>query len=622
MSQLPRINDAIAEALQLLRKPEPLRLSEWAREHFYLSAESSYVEGRFDPYPFQTPILDAISNDDIREVWWVKSARVGYTKCILAAMMYFAHHKRRNQVIWQPVDDDADEFVKTELDPALRDVDVMHQVFPWRDQKHRNNTLRQKVFLGSTLHIRGGRAAKNYRRLSADVVYFDELDGFDTDVEGEGDPLTLGGKRVEGATFPKIVGGSTPRLADLSMIDARFREAQETFRYHVHCPHCDHAQHLVWGGPSESTGFKFDTDDPETAAYLCESCGALFDQSDYLRVYHRGFYRNPDTGVWIDPRGLFRNRDGAIIHPPRSVGFHIWTAYSPMTSWAQIVREFLHAYQDHERFKTFVNTTLGEPWEEQGEGIEPTGLLTRLEDYGLEQLPPHHLVAGVDVQKDRIEASIVAFGAQEEAWLVEHVVCAGDTAEQGAWDELAEVLTDYEVTRAVIDSGYNTGMVYSFVAGRPWAVAGKGISGAGRPLIEDERRRRQRLRVRRRKGVAPEPIGVDQGKAIVHARLRSERVGPGYIHFPDHPSFDDEYFAQLGGEKLVTQRRKGRLLREWVQTRPRNEALDCLVYALAAHRLSDWQPAALPPPLPPKVRNEMQERARNPSRTQRRPLIR
>ena len=619
MSLTPRINQSFAEALRLLEKPEPLRLSEWARSHFYLSAESSYVEGPFDPYPFQIPIMDAISNDDIREVWWMKSARVGYTKCILAAMLYFAHHKRRNQVIWQPVDDDADEFVKTELDTVLRDVDIMREVFPWLDQKHKNNTLRQKAFLGSTLHIRGGRAAKNYRRLSVDVAYFDELDGFDTDVEGEGDPLTLGNKRIEGATFPKLIGGSTPRLADLSMIDHRHRTAQERFLFHVHCPHCDHPQHLVWGGPSEPRGMKFDKENPDSAAYLCESCGSLFTQSDYLRIYQRGFYRNPDTGVWIDERGGFRNAGGERIVPPRSVGFHIWTAYSPMTSWSQIVREFLHAHGDHERFKGWVNTTLGEPWEDEGESISPDSLMLRREAYALDELPPHNLVAGVDVQKDRVEASIVAFGADEEAWLVEHVICAGDSTDPEVWAELDDVLAGYRVAKAVIDSGYNTSMVYDFVQKRPYCLAGKGVSGAGRPLIEDERKRRARLRTRRRRGHAPENIGVDQGKAIIYSRLRSSRVGAGYIHFSDDPCFDDEYFAQLAAEKLMTKRRQGRLLQEWVQIRPRNETLDCLVYALAAHRMSHWAPAE---PVKPTINPTPAAQQHMRQRPQHRPVIR
>ena len=247
-------------------------------------------------------------------------------------------------------------------------------------------------------------------------------------------------------------------------------------------------------------------------------------------------------------------------------------------------------------------------------------LLLRREGYALDDLPPHNLVAGVDVQKDRLEASLVAFGAEEEAWLIEHVICAGDTTDPAVWAELDELLADYQVSRVVVDSGYNTSMVYEFCKRSSWRIPGKGQSGVGRPLIEDPLKRRARLRNRRRKGLSPEPIGVDQGKALIHSRLRSVRVGPGYIHLPDHPSVDDEYVAQLGAEKLMTRRRQGRMLQEWVQIRPRNEALDCMVYALAAHRFSSWTPPVEVAPIPPKVRAEMQEHgARSASR---RPLIR
>ena len=107
------IQKAVRAGLRALHKPEPLRLSEWAEKHFYLSSESSYVEGKWEAFPFQVAIMDAISNDDIREVIFIKSARVGYTKIILAAMGYYAEHKLRNQAVWQPGDDDADDFVKT-----------------------------------------------------------------------------------------------------------------------------------------------------------------------------------------------------------------------------------------------------------------------------------------------------------------------------------------------------------------------------------------------------------------------------------------------------------------------------------------------------------------------------
>lgn len=127
---LSEIQRAISRGLNALAAPPPMQLSRWAADHFYLSAESSYVEQRWEAYPYQIAILDAMSHDDIREVVFIKSARVGYTKMILAAMGYFAHHKRRNQCVWQPTDDDSDEFVKTELEPMLRDVAAMAEVFP------------------------------------------------------------------------------------------------------------------------------------------------------------------------------------------------------------------------------------------------------------------------------------------------------------------------------------------------------------------------------------------------------------------------------------------------------------------------------------------------------------
>ena len=39
-----QIEQALARGLRAWGKPEPQSLEEWSRKHFYLSAESSYVE--------------------------------------------------------------------------------------------------------------------------------------------------------------------------------------------------------------------------------------------------------------------------------------------------------------------------------------------------------------------------------------------------------------------------------------------------------------------------------------------------------------------------------------------------------------------------------------------------
>jgi len=65
--------------------------------------------------------------------------------------------------------------------------------------------------------------------------------------------------------------------------------------------------------------------------------------------------------------------------------------------------------------------------------------------------------------------------------------------------------------------------------------------------------------------------------------MRIEEPGAGYMHFSDE--LPDEYFKQLTAEKIVTRYHKGFKRREFVKTRPRNEALDCFVYALAAYAI-------------------------------------
>ncbi|MCU0839938.1 MAG: phage terminase large subunit family protein, partial [Rhodospirillales bacterium] len=160
------------------------------------------------------------------------------------------------------------------------------------------------------------------------------------------------------------------------------------------------------------------------------------------------------------------------------------------------------------------------------------------------------------------------------------------TAQPAVWQQLDEELTHWAPECVAVDSGYNTSMVYAFVQKRRWALAVKGRAGSGVPIVEDEKARRQRLRRQRKNGVMVHLVGDDQAKALIYSRLKIAAHGPAYIHFPNEPTFDDEYFAQLTAEKLVTKMRGTRPYAEWVQTRPRNEALDCWKYALAALRLS------------------------------------
>jgi phage terminase large subunit GpA-like protein len=622
---LTTIQAAIMRGLKRLESPPPLRLSQWAAKHFYLSGESSYVEGRWVAYPFQTAIMDAVSNDDIEEVVFKKSARVGYTKIIVAAMGYFAHHKRRNQAIWQPTDDDRDEFVKTEIDTMLRDVAVMRDVFPMSAVHDKRNTLKAKSFLGSMLYMRGGKAAKSYRRISVDVAILDELDGFDLDIEKEGSPDKLAKKRTEGATFPKQIMGSTPKLKGFSRIEAREQQCELRFLFNVPCPSCYEPHPLQWGGKDKRYGFKWVNRDPDTVGHACPHCGVLYTQAEYLGVWQLGRWI-ADDGTWIDADSRFRNSAGELVAAPRSIAFNIWTAYSKQATWAQIVREFLAAAVkaaagDTSELKTFTNTTLGETWEDEVEKTEADELLKRAEKYRLRTVPLGGLVlvAGVDVQGNRFEIVVWAIGRGEEMWVVDYHVIDANPADERDWEEKLDPYLQQRFAHAggqslgieavAIDTGgHYTHQSYNFCRTRArrriYAVKGESRPGQpvkGRSSLQDVNYRGKVLP----RGVRLWMVGGDTAKDLLFGRLQVTLPGPGCIHFSNQ--LPPEFYEQLTAEVRVLQKTASGEQYRWAKRQPRNEVLDCTVYALFAshtldlHRYTDrmWAKleAAVNPPI-------------------------
>ncbi|MDX9944276.1 MAG: phage terminase large subunit family protein [Azonexus sp.] len=608
MDATAQLEAALVRGLRAWGKPTPLTLEAWARTHFYLSAESSYVEQAWTPWPFQRAILACMSNDDIYEITLKKSARVGYTKMLLAFMLYNAQHRRRNQILWQPTDEDRDEFVKTELEPALRDVPAMREVLPSVNSRSKDNTLQAKKFVGSVLHTKGGKAAKNYRRVSTDVAIWDELSAFDNDIEKEGDPFTIGAKRVEGATFPKCLDGSTPKLKGLCLVDARYTVADERLSYQIPCPHCGELHALSWGGKGESHGFKFDQANPDSVAHLCPHCGAMYFQADYLRLAERGVWVNDAGTMHLHADGRFTTPDGTRIDAPRHIAFHVWTAYSPSVLWSKIVREFIAAHEamqtgDDNKMKAFTNTTLGECWEGEIERTDAEELRQRAEPFALRTLPMGCLLllCAVDTQGNRLEAQVWGYGIGGEMWSIDHRQFFGNPEQDEVWQELEEFLfgeiythasgTQQRIYATAIDSGgHSANAVYAFAhkhkARRVHAI--KGSSGVERSIENGNTKVGFDWRGRREKhGPTLWQVGTHLAKDRFASRLEVSQPGPGYVHLSQ--SNTDEWFRQLAAEDRVTHRTQYGTRYRWVPNRKRNEVIDMTAYCIwLEERLGLW----------------------------------
>lgn len=556
-----------------------LTVSQWAQEYRQLkSGTNSPGPWNNALTPYLTEIMDSLSeHSSVRQVTFIKSSGVGGTEAMYNWLGYVMHHlQNKDLLIVVPSLELRDRSLNPRIAKMLDETPELAKLVPTGKRDRANRAELLEYGARSRVIKAGANSPDSLRSDHLPYVICDEVDAFPWDVGSEGDPMTLIENRQRTFSRAKTYCVSTPTQAGASRIALLYsRSDQRT--YHVPCPHCGEAQPLEFGGKDIKHGLKWRTHqepgEPEqvvAAWYVCRHCGAEIEEK-----------HKPDmlaAGRWV------------AQHPSRKLhrGYFINALYAPTglgLGWVDIAKKWLEVQGDSSELKAFTNTYLGEVWSELGDSIEAASLMTRLEEYPHE-LPSILATAGVDVQKDRLEATIADWDAGEQCWVRDHHILPGDTTQPQVWADLAELLKDEQVQLACIDSGYNTTAVRDFCKGRPWCVPTKGMSGFHRPLVEDEKRRAQRLRVRRKRGEPIEPIGVDTGKALLYARLKLQAVGPGYIHFPALPAFDDEYFAQLAAEKLVTKVRGTRPFSEWVQTRPRNEALDCLLLNLAAFRLA------------------------------------
>lgn len=600
------IKVAVRLGLDSLRADTPQRLGDWARDCFKLAGESSHQKGDWIAWAFQVGILDFMSDDQIEELDVMKAKRVGYTKMLTAYICYNIAHRRRKQALWQPTDDDRDSYVKSEIEPLLDPLSGVQAINAARKRGKgtADETIKYKPFRDSALHLLGGKASRAYRRITVAAALLDEISKFDRTIEKSGPPRGLARGRLEGAPYPKLVCGSTPLLKGLCHIEDAVEEAEGLVRYHIDCPHCGAGHPLTWGGKTKAHGFKWDRGQPHSVRHVCPHCRKSITQADYMPG------GVPLAGAWVCERtgksyGLDRTwRDGRGMPctPPRSLGVHVWTAYSPQRAWSDIVDEFEKALAALEKgevgpMQLFVNETLGETWELAGERTDEHALQARAEDYKLCTVPRGGLVltAGVDVQRNRWEITVYAWGRGLESWVVDVIVIEGNPAVDEEWDAVtAQLQRRYPqewhggslgISATSIDSSDQTQAVYNWVTKAQHilpqlrAIKGDGneaVNILGASSLQEVNWRGKKL-VR---GIKLWRVGVDAAKDLLLGQLAIQQAGPGFVHFSSE--LPREFFEQLTAEQRVLAKIKGRDAYRWIKRRPRNEQLDNRNYALHA----------------------------------------
>jgi len=560
--------------------PPKLTVSEWADDRRVLSSEASAEPGKWstDRAPYQRGMMDALNEDEVHTVVFMTSSQVGKTEILLNILGYFVDQDPSPMLCLQPNTKPMGEaFSKDRVAPMFRDTPALRGKVSDPRSRDSSNTLLHKKFPGGHLTITGANSPASLASRPIRVVLGDEIDRYPVSAGSEGDPLSLAKKRTTTFANRKIILTSTPTTKGASRIEMAWDESDQRF-YMVPCPHCGEHQRLVWSNvqwQKDDEGV-WDGEDP---VYICQECGSAIGEADKIQMLR--------AGQWE----ASRQSDGVA-------GFHLSELYSPWKTWREVVADWYEAQKDTELLRVFVNTSLGETFEESGERVDGTGLMARREQYAA-QVPAGALVlvAGVDVQDDRLEATVWGYGRDDETWAITHRVMYGDPADDEVWADLdalifAERFTHesgqaMRIAGTCIDSGgHHTQRVYGYCHDpkrkRARIFAIKGYAGFGRRAVGAPSRARSG---RDGRPVDLYTLGVDELKRLVAGRLRRLKAGPGYVHFPVSDEFEEDYFQQLSAEELRRKIVSGVPTFYWHQLRDRNEALDCAVYAHAARVL-------------------------------------
>lgn len=576
---MSRLDAITAAALDALKPPPQLTISQWAEANLVLSPEDSAERGRYrgDRAPYQRGILDAIGDPAVDAVVVMSSAQVGKSLCAKAAVGYYVDQDPSPILLVMPTLETAQSFSRDRLAPMFRDTECLRGKVSSPKARDSGNTTLRKTFPGGHLTIVGANSAAGLASRPIRVLICDEVDRYPPSAGTEGDPVNLGIARTKTFWNRRVLLMSTPGDADTSRIEPAFL-ASDQRRFYVRCGECDHPQTLKW------SGVVWTNDDPATARYGCEHCGSLWGDAERVEALQ--------TGEWI-----------AEFPERKTAGFHLNELYSPFRKLREMVADFLAAKPKPETLRTWINTSLGETWkaEDEGDKVEAHDLADRLEPYTAPPIGVLLVTLQIDVQDDRLECEFIGWGAGEECWGLEHKVLRGDVGSTALWqrasDELARrfhredgaVLT---VQACAIDSGgHYTKQVYEWAKlhrGRVYAM--KGLGGSGKPLVEVSQR------PLKEHGVRLYIVGVDTAKELLlMSRIKIAEPGPGYCHWPDDGGYPDDYFDQLTAERRIVAYRMGRPTHRWVLNKgDRNEALDLRVYALALISLlrPQWQALA------------------------------
>lgn len=634
-SALAVVSGAIAEAATVA---EPLLVHEWASNYRFVSPESgSPKPGKWsnELLPYLVVPMDRMGPEDPAQTVTLRgSAQSGKSECALNAGLSRVDQTPCSMLFLLPSTEEAKKYNKVKFDATvLASPQVTRKIASQTGRTSEKSTGSFKRFPGGFAIIDSAGTSKPLQMVSIGFIVTEEATEYEADVDNRGHPIDQARKRGTffGPEF-KLVIPSTPGKKAVEgeeggcRVTAEF-EAGDQAQYVVPCPHCGDFSALKFENmagptpddPDQTVGFYCKASGPEQVNQGCGALAESYQRHEMIKLGRWVPYFGSDREDNPQPPEIIPadeidnwafHREGRRWISPRNcegraASFQIWQAMNPQIAWNVIWREWRDVVDGKLDAKVFFQQTLGLPFDGMVDRPEVKALVEASgnvwEKAGT--VPPFCavLTMAVDVQVNRLEWAVYAWGRGGVGFRVAKGILPGDPTKLQVWKDLdaqrkqtwsGPAFKPAAPTRCFVDSGNWTQEVYAYCRGRGaegvFAIFGaKGRKAHEAPAITQSTPKKVRIGRRTVSKIVPMQVGGHTLKGRFYGGMgdglvaeKGKPLPSRAIMFPE--DLTEEEAKQLTAEKLTFSDPK-RPHGDWVKLSGQpNEALDLGVYNLAA----------------------------------------
>lgn len=566
----------IREALEILKPPERLTVSEWADKYRVLSEKDSASAGRWktSKTPYLKEIMNALNDDFIEEIIFCGGSQLGKTVAEQNMIAYIIDQEPGPMVIAYPTDKLGEFTSENRIKPMIKLCPRLARKFIERESQKL-----ELQFTNMYIAIMGANSESNLSSRPIRYAILDEVDKFPKWTGNEAGPIALLKERSKTFRNRKSVMVSTPTLKSKPIWQA-WLNADLRLKYFVPCPHCGEFQEFIF----KNIKFNSDLTPREikySTHYECEFCKGKIEDKHKKKMLEKGEWR-------------------AINKPktrPKKVAYHLNSIYSPWLTFGDVAEKFTESKDKPEELMNFINSWLAEPWENKANKMKSDVVLEKewTNERGRVPEEAQLLTMGVDVQKDHFWFAIRAWGPHITSWLIDYGRCE-------TWGDITENLErkyatvtngeTREINLTCIDAGYDTDNVYQYCAiHQDKCVPTKGSSV---PLAA-----RFTVTTIDKYGLRLFKHDSAQFKDFIAGRLNIEAGEHGAWHVCK--DCERLYADQICAEqKEEEQDKKGRITYKWkpISSHAQNHLLDCEVNAALAAEIMGVRYLMEPKPEP------------------------